>query len=128
MKKILKIVGIIGAVILLIIVVSLVATNPAASAAKEHFSLMSSGNYRNAYAMTTQEFQDVTSYEDFVSFIDTYNFGNTKGISFSSKEVDGGLAMMEGVVTTLEGTKIPIIYRLSKASGSWKVFSIDYNY
>jgi hypothetical protein len=118
----------IGVFILLIILISSSATSGIVKVSEKQLKLISSGDMKGAYALTSGEFQGSVSYEKFLSYINNYEvLKNYKSHGFSSKEVQGNTGTITGKITAQNGTVMPVEYKFVKEKGEWKILSLDLN-
>jgi hypothetical protein len=116
----------VGVFILLVIFVSFSATSGIVKVAEKQLNLISSGDLKGAYALTSQEFQRSVSYENFVNYINNYEvLRNYKDHKFTSREIQGDTGTINGTLTAKDGTVSPVEYKFIKENGEWKVLSIN---
>ncbi len=116
----------IGAFILLIILISFSATSGIVKIAKKQLNLISSGDLKGAYALTSQEFQRSVTYDNFLNYVNNYEvLKNHKDHKFTSREINGDTGTIIGTLTAKDGTAAPVEYKFIKENGDWKILSID---
>jgi hypothetical protein len=118
----------IGVFILLIIVLASFATSGIVKVAEKQLNLISSGDLKSAYALTSQEFQQSVSYDKFLSYVNNYAvLKNYKSHNFTSRETQGNTGTIKGIVTAKDGAASPLEYKFVKENGEWKILSLDLN-
>jgi hypothetical protein len=116
----------IGAFILLIIFISFSATSGIVKIAEKQLNLISSGDLKGAYALTSQEFQKSVSYDNFLAYVNNYAvLKNYKDHKFTSREIQGDTGTITGTLTAKDGTATPVEYKFIKENGEWKILSIN---
>lgn len=118
----------VGVFFLLITIISFSATSGIVKVSEKQLNLISSGDLKGAYALTSQEFQKSVTYDKFLKYVNTYEvLKNYNSHSFSSRETQGDLGLIRGTITAKDGTVMPLEYRLIKENGEWKILSLDLN-
>ncbi|TSA45115.1 DUF4864 domain-containing protein [bacterium] len=116
----------IGAFILLIIILAFAATSGITSVAEKQLNLLSSGNTKAAYELTSQEFQRTVSYDDFMNYVNRYAvLKNNKSHNFTSRETNGDTGKITGTLEAKDGTVTPVTYQFIKENKDWKILSLD---
>lgn len=116
----------IGIFILLIIIISFSATSGIVKVAEKQLNLISSGDLKSAYALTSQDFQSSVSYDKFIAYVNNYAvLKNYKSHNFSSREIKGDTGTINGTLTAKDGTAAPVEYKFIKENGEWKILSLD---
>jgi hypothetical protein len=115
-----------GVFILLIIFISFSATSGIVKVAEKQLNLISSGDLKGAYALTSQEFQRSVAYDNFLSYVNNYEvLKNYKNHKFTSREIQGDTGTITGTLTAKDGTTVPVEYKFIKENGNWKILSIN---
>jgi len=118
----------IGVFILLIIILAFSATSGIVKVAEKQLNLISSGDLKGAYALTSQEFQKSVSYDKFMAYVNNYAvLKDNKGHKFTSRETQGDTGTIEGTLTAKDGTTMPVEYKFVKENSEWKILSLDLN-
>jgi hypothetical protein len=116
----------IGVFILLILLISSSATSGIVRVAEKQLNLISSGDLKGAYALTSQEFQGSVTYDNFLSYVNNYEvLKSYKGHTISSKETKGDTGTIIGTLTAKDGTATPVEYKFIKENGDWKILSLN---
>jgi hypothetical protein len=78
------------------------------------------------YDFTSSEFQTDTSLEGFKEFVKTYPVLNdNKTAKFYDKSVTDTKASLFGTLYSQDDSSIPVVYRLVKQNGDWKIQNIE---
>ena len=118
----------IGIFILLIIILAFTATSGIVKVSEKQLNLISSGDLKGAYALTSQEFQKSVSYDKFLAYVNNYEvLKNYKSHKFSSREINGDTGTIQGTLTAKDGTASPVEYKFIKENNEWKILSVDLN-
>jgi hypothetical protein len=116
----------IGVFILLVIILAFSATSGIVKVAEKQLNLISSGDMKGAYALTSQEFQRSVTYDNFLAYINNYEvLKNYKDHKFTSREIQGDTGTIQGTLTAKDGTVAPVVYKFIKENGEWKILSVD---
>ena len=128
MKTLMKILKGIVIFIVFVIVLALVLTQGIADTAKSQLKAIRNGDVAKAYSYTSKTFQQITSFEDFKKFIETYEpFKNNDDVSFSSRETKNDIGLLVGELKSKDGKKTAISYKLIKENGDWKIEAIKFD-
>lgn len=116
----------IGVFILLVLFISFSATSGIVKIAEKQLNLISSGDMKGAYALTSQEFQKSVTYDNFLSYVNNYAvLKNYKDRKFTSREVQGDTGTIIGTLTAKDGTTTPVEYNFIKENDDWKILSLN---
>jgi hypothetical protein len=116
----------IGIFILLVIILGSFATSGIVSVSEKQLNLISSGDLKGAYGLTSSEFQGSVSYDKFMAYVNNFEvLKNYKEHKFSEKETSGNTGTIKGTITAKNGTALPVEYKLVKENGEWKILSLD---
>jgi hypothetical protein len=116
----------IGVFILLVIILAFSATSGIVKVAEKQLNLISSGDLKSAYALTSQEFQKSVSYDKFLNYVNNYAvLKNNKEHKFTSREIKGDTGTINGTLTAKDGTAAPVEYKFIKENSEWKILSLD---
>jgi TM2 domain-containing membrane protein YozV len=87
---------------------------------------LQSGNVEKAYSYTSKDFQKVTSLEHFKQFLNQYpSLKNNESSFFNEREIQNNTGFLKGTLTSKDGAKTPIEYRLIYEDGAWKIMGIQ---
>lgn len=118
---------VIGMIFLLVMLFASIGKG-ASDVADLFFDNMRNGQTQEAYDLTNEEFQSVTSYDAFRQFINSYPVvRNVESLSFNSKSVKNDVATLRGTLTTTSGEKQTIEIIAVKEGERWYIQSIDLN-
>ena len=126
----LKVIIGIGIFIVLIVWVAFSATSGVVKTVEKHLDLLKQGDLRAAYNLTTsKDFRDATSFEQFAMIVQRFPaMRNTKKYSFNERNINSdGTGSAKGILTAADGTATPIIFKLIKENGQWKIISFTVN-
>ena len=126
-KKQIKIVAICALVlVVLAIVISLFSNKPNPDTARDQLAAIATGDFTQAYNLTSKSFQQHTSFDNFKAFIDNSPLlKQNKVVNFISRKMEGRTEYLKGVIQGSDGSIIMINYQLVKEDGLWKVQSIS---
>ena len=124
MKKLIKILIGLGIFVSIVIVLAYALTLAPVRVAKSQLKLISSGNFQKAYGLTSEDFQKNTSFSSFENFINKSSLKKAKKISFTSRQIKNNVAYLEGKLVFTDGTTVPIMYKLIREEGEWRILSI----
>lgn len=130
-KKLLMILGIVGAGFLLLIFLGVYGLFSAASAptkaAKSFLETVSSGDVGSAYTMTSTVFKEATAQEDLELFIEVFPVvAESTEITFNQFSIDNDVAVVSGTIYS-ETESSPITVTLTKEGSEWKVVNFSLN-
>jgi hypothetical protein len=94
---------------------------------ENQLSALEHGDFRDAYSKyTAAPFQEVTSYEDFVYFVQSYPaIGKNKSAIFGAVQIFDNVASIEGTLGSLDGKSTRVVFFLIKEKNSWKIIGIE---
>jgi hypothetical protein len=116
----------VGVFILLVLILAFSATSGIVKVAEKQLNLISSGDMKGAYALTSSEFQKSVTYDNFLAYINNYDaLKNYKDHKFTSREINGDVGTIQGTLTSKDGASTPLVYKFFKENGEWKILSID---
>lgn len=126
--KIWKWIGIIVGGFVLTIIIMFVAVFTATGApvkvANEQFNDIRQNNLEAAYNLFATSAKTEVTFSDLQTFVSENNLagGTTASISFSSRQISGNTATLDGKIT-IDGTSANLEYKLIKEGSIWKVLS-----
>jgi hypothetical protein len=120
-------IGLGGVAVLAGVIVALVftLTAGAAGAADEFLALVGRGRYEEAYRSTAPQFQAQTSLETFRATMQRYGVDKYQSASWSSREISGGRATLEGTIKTRDGGSVAVKAILVETGGQWKMYGLN---
>lgn len=87
---------------------------------------LQSGDIKKAYSYTSKDFQKITSIDDFKKFLDHYpSLKNNESYFFNERRIENNIGTVKGTLTSKDGAQTPIVYRLIKEGGTWKILGIE---
>lgn len=120
--KIMKIILAILAVLIIAIALIFYFTSGISDVAHQQLSALKSGNVDSAYSMTSKEFQQVTSLDDYKKFIENYPIlKDYKSVSFKERKIENGAGYLNGTIEDADGRQLRIEYQLIKEDNKWKI-------
>lgn len=130
LKLILTIVGLVMLAILIyvIFIISIVCyvTSGLTDPVKDQLTAMRSGNYQDAYSMTSSEFQQTVSFDEFKEFVNQYPvLRHNASSSFNNVKFENNTGVIKGTVAADNGASKEITYNMIKENGKWKILNIQ---
>ncbi|MEI6221717.1 MAG: DUF4864 domain-containing protein [bacterium] len=123
-----------GSLVVFVIVIGVIfaiawtTTSGPATASETFLNDISAGKSDEAYALTSVQFQNATSKQDFNQFVSQNpTFSHISNISFSSRDVKNGLGTLKGTITNSDGTKMPVTVKTVQENGVWKIQYLGLN-
>lgn len=124
MKKFLKILAGIGAVVVIALTAVMFMTAGMTDAADEFFTAVKSNNYDMAYTHLSEDFKNNTSKNELKTYLTKNSFSNFKETSWESRSINGGRGELIGSITTDNGGVIPVSLSFIKGESDWKIYAI----
>ncbi len=95
--------------------------------AKNQLTALKRGNYsRGYYLYTSDNYQEQNTLEQFRNWVKARPIlTDNDSVDFFGENIRGDHATLSGELKTNEGSLVPIIYRMSKEYGEWKIDSIQ---
>jgi hypothetical protein len=130
-KKLLMILGIVGAGFILLLFLGVYGIFSAASgptkAAKSFLETVATEDIAAAYGMTSSAFQEVTPQEDLELFLEVFPVvADSTEIKFNSFSIENGIAIVSGTIYSATENS-PITVTLTKEGADWKVVNFSLN-
>ena len=91
----------------------------------DFFAAVQNEDVDAAYALLSDDFKAGTSKEDLISYLAANALNNPREISWGSRMMTGGIAELEGTVTTQGGSKIPLKLGLIDSDAGWRINTIE---
>lgn len=113
--------GVIGAVVFLVIQL----TKEPIQAVNDHLKLLRNNQVDDAYNNCSSGFKEATSRQDFVNYVSGYPFFKNSTEFKGARKTENGVVILDGDVESADGTKHPVIYKLVKESGAYKIHYIN---
>lgn len=123
--------GILGALVLVWIVVSLVIfarTKGLPQAISGFLTLIAEGNLTGAYQLTSDRFKTRTSKKDFTKFINKNKLHQYQRTLMSMPTTEDNVYRLEVTVVTKAGKEIPLVMDFVKQERNWIVDDLKYNF
>lgn len=111
--------------VVLIIALALILTKGIVTTVEKQLTALKKGDYYTAYALTSKDFKNSVSFEDFQEFVKRYpSLSRNKSHSFKERSIENNTGLLKGTLTSEDGAITPVEYRLVKEDGEWKIISI----
>ena len=124
MKKFLKILLILFLIIILGVAAAFYFTAGLPKAADQFFSAVKDKQMDQAYSLVSEDFKSGTSKEQLQQFLQASSLNNYASASWDSRSINGGRGTLKGIVTSVEGFKVPLEMSFVKTDSGWKIHSI----
>lgn len=125
MKTWMKVVlGIIAGVSVLVGVIFWL-TGDVTKAGDEFFAAVQNDDMDAAYALLSDDFKAGTSKEELKAYLAANALDKIKEASWGGRMMTGGVAELEGTITTDGGSKIPLKLRLIDSESGWRINAIE---
>ncbi len=108
-----------------IVAAAFLITSGAATAGGDFVKLVGESKIEDAYRSTAPEFRKETNLETFRALMQRFNLDKAEAASWSSREVSGNVAKLEGTIKTREGGAVAIKMQLVKMDGVWRVYGFS---
>ena len=102
-------------------------TNSISSVSRDFFKQISNWNMNVAYAITSLEFQNNTTFDIFEKYIKDNNLENYKSLVRNYKEVKNDVWYLKWELKTKDDTKYPVEITLIKKDEKWRISWIKMN-
>lgn len=119
-----------GVVIFIVLVVFLAMSMTAGlvRAVDEHLSLLKKGDFQAAYLLTSKEFRNTLTLDEYKNFVSQYPFlMRNKSYSFSEREFNNNVGKVKGKLIAEDGAVVPVVFHLVKEDGQWRIIGIGIN-
>jgi hypothetical protein len=114
--------------IVLIVILALAMTSGLVKPVEQQLSLFKQGNIQGAYMLTSKEFQNTLTLQEFTNFVQQYPFlMRNKSYSFTEREFNNNIGKVKGKLIAEDGAVVPIVYHLVKEAGEWKIIGFEIN-
>lgn len=102
------------------------ATSGVTGAVQHQMDAIRAGDVEKAYTVyTAAEFKSTTTMDDFKNFVNHFPaLKENKSISINEREVKDNDGYVDATLTAMDGSMLPIQYRLIKEDGVWKILGI----
>lgn len=126
---ILGIIGGVVGVIVLIITLSFWATSSLVKIFDQHLDYLKAGDVEAAYAQTSQAFRNVTSLEDYKSYVNQLTvLSKNSGRTYTTREIVNDTGTIIGTLKSSDGSALPFRADFIKENGEWKMYGIQIPY
>jgi len=117
---------------ILFILIALIAMPKAASAAnklvEEHLGLLKKGDIAGAYQLTSREFKDVLTLDEYKKFISQFPFlTRNKRHKFTKRSFSDNIGKIKAVFISENSVINIVLFTLVKEDRQWKIISISIN-
>jgi hypothetical protein len=100
-------------------------TGDVTKAGDEFFAAVQNDDIDAAYALLSDDFKAGTSEDELKSYLAANALNKIKDASWGGRMMTGGVAELEGTITTEGGSKIPIKLRLIDSESGWRINAIE---
>ncbi|MEM8917740.1 MAG: hypothetical protein AAGE37_02680 [Pseudomonadota bacterium] len=100
-------------------------TGGVTKAGDDFFAAVQNDDIDAAYALLSDDFKAGTSKEELETYLAANAFDKVREASWGGRMMTGGVAELEGTVTTEGGSKIPIKLRLIDSESGWLINAIE---
>jgi hypothetical protein len=125
MKKPLKIVLSIVAIIVLGITAVFYFTADMVTVADEFLNAVKSKDFAKAYSYASDDFKAATSKDALGDFLSRYGLTGFKSASWTQRSISGNRGELTGSVSTESGGVVPIKLSLVKGESGWRIYSLE---
>lgn len=95
---------------------------------KEHLGFLATGDISGAYALTSREFKEALSLDEYKNFVIQFPFlTKNKGYKFSKRTFNNNIGKVKSVLFSEGNIAIPVVFTLVKEKHKWKIISIAIN-
>lgn len=119
-------VGALAALVALILVLVFSLTSGAVDAAEAFLSLVGRGQYEEAYRLAAPQFRASQNLASFRSVAQRHGLDKYESASWTSREISGGRATLQGTIRTRDGGRVPASIVLVESDGRWLVFGLSF--
>jgi hypothetical protein len=100
-------------------------TGDVTKAGDDFFAAVQIDDMDAAYALLSDDFKAGTSEDELKSYLAGNALNKIKDASWGGRMMTGGVAELEGTITTEGGSKIPIKLRLIDSESGWRINAIE---
>jgi hypothetical protein len=114
--------------IILVVFLAMSMTAGLVRAVEDHLSLLKKGDLQGAYMLTSKEFRNTLSLEQYRAFVSQYPFlMRNKSHSFNEREFKDNVGKVRGKLISEDGAVVPVVFNLVKEGGQWRIIGIGIN-
>lgn len=99
-------------------------TAPLIALADDFFSTIARGELDQAYAMTSGDFQKLTSLEQFKEFVNQTGMAGFESASWGARTVENQYGATQGSLSLKGGKKLDLVVRYIYEDEGWKILKI----
>lgn len=125
MKKALKIIGIIAAVIAVLVGLVLVMTAGLTRSADAFLDAIARDDLAAAYESTAYLFRESTDFDAFTAFVDEAQLAEVTDHFWSSRRISGAEGELQGTFTLENRGVVPVRIKFVKEQGEWKILYVN---
>lgn len=125
MKKFLKIVLGILAIVVLVMAAVFYFTSDMVKVADGFFNAVKSRDISKAYSYLSDDFKASTSQEALSDFLSKSGLSAFKSASWQNRSISGGRGELTGSINTESGGVVPIKLSFVKGESGWRIYSIE---
>ena len=123
--KIILIIGAVGATLGVgIFVLVFQLTRGAAESADTLFALLAAGDLQGAYDSTAPQFRNEEPFESFAQGVSRLRLDQYVSSDWNSRSISNGQSTLEGTITLLDGSTVPMRVELVDVNDVWMVYGL----
>jgi len=125
-KKWPKILGGVVAFIILAVGLAFYFTAGIVGVVAKQLEFLRQGDIKGAYILTSKDFQQATSLEQFTVFVKQYpSLSQNQGHTFTTRSIENNIGMVKGTLAAKGGAVTPVEFQLVKEQGEWRILLIE---
>ncbi len=100
-------------------------TSDATKISKDFFENIKQNRYEESYKLTSDQFKEKVSLEDFIDFSKSIKIDNYSKIVFNTKSISNWVVDLKWNIINHSGQRTPIELSLSKINWNWEIQFVD---
>lgn len=125
MRKLIKILAIVGAVVLLGLGGVIYFTAGMVDTAEKFFTCLRDDQYQQAYGLLSRDFKATTSMDELKAYVAKNGMNDYRAASWDNRSINGSRGTLTGSITTESGEVIPVTLNFVKGESGWKIYSLE---